>query len=752
MRTDMRTVSARTAVVASMPTSGLAVFGLALAPMCAFAQQEAGGSSISAGTELEEVIVTAQKRQESLMDVPVPVTAVTSASLVEQNQLKAQDFFSSVPGVNLQFQNNRSQLAIRGITTGPVTGNPVVGYTIDDVPYGSSAGIAGLFGSAPDLDPSELQRIEVLRGPQGTLYGAASIGGLVKYVTLDPSTEGLSGSVAAGTHTINGPGDNVGYNVRGAINIPLGETFAIRASAFTREDPGYIDNVLTGERGVNEVDVSGARLSALWRPSEALSVKLSALYQTREVFGSSNIDARLGSRDLQNDQFGTGRSEWEQQVYSAIVTAQLGNSELTSLTAYSYNPNDDVVDFTASPLTGALPFFYPDAGVDEFANVLHQNYSSSKFTQEVRLATPIGERVDTLVGVFYTDETNKYVIESLAIDAADGAVVGTPILWQDSLEFAEYAAFADLTARFTDRFDVQVGARFSKNRQTLHHREWTVFGGFLGRDPQAEDDAVTYLFTPRFKLSPDHMIYGRIATGYRPGGPNAVCNDVDVPCAYRPDETINYEVGAKGDLLGRTYSYDVSVYRIDWKDLQVSEIDASGTFNYNANASQAKSQGVELSLAARPVDGLTVSIWGAYTDAKLSEDFSSLSTAYAQDGDRLPYSSRVSGRLSVKQEFSLASSLQAHMGGSVTYVGDRVGEFVPSPALAPQRQEYPAYAQVDLHAGLEYDAWTIGMFAQNVTDKRGVTGGGFNNQTNYNPFWFNYIQPRTIGLSLQRTF
>src|SRR6185503_6162383 len=136
-------------------------------------------------------------------------------------------------------------------------------------------------------------------------------------------------------------------------------------SAFTREDPGYIDNVLTGERGVNEVDVKGARLSALWRPSNALAVKLSALYQKREVSGSSNIDVTPGSRDRQNDQFGTGVSNWQNKVYSAIVTASVGKSELTSLTAYSYSPSDDLVDFTAPPLTAALPFFYPDAGVDQ---------------------------------------------------------------------------------------------------------------------------------------------------------------------------------------------------------------------------------------------------------------------------------------------------------------------------------------------------------------------------------------------------
>lgn len=745
----MRTMSVRSA-------GGVVAFGLALAPAGAFAQQVAA-SSTPGNAVLQEIIVTAQKREERLQDVPVPVTAVTSDALLDRNQLRAEEFFASVPGLNLQFQNNRSNLAIRGITTGPATGNPVVGYTVDDVPYGSSAGIAGLFGSAPDLDPSELARIEVLRGPQGTLYGASSIGGLVKYVTLDPDTVRLSGAVAAGTHTIRGVGNDVGYNVRGAINLPLGDTLAVRASAFTREDPGYIDNVVTGERGVNKAEVKGARLAALWRPSDVLSVKLGALYQQRKLFGSPNVDVRLG-RDLQNDQFGTGRSDWEHQVYSAIVTAKLGRSELTSLSSYSYSPSVDTVDFSASLLTGILPVLYPESGVDPMATVLRQPYSTRKVAQEVRLATPIGENLDWLVGAFYTRERTKYTIETFATDPANGTIYGLPILWRDSLNFTEYAAFTDLTARFSDRFDVQLGARWSENRQELHHRQWTFFdaNGFLFTDPKSSGHAVTYLFTPRFKISPDHMAYARIATGYRPGGPNAVCagpdEGIEIPCQYRPDETTNYEVGAKGDIFDRMLSYDVSVYHIDWKDIQVTQVVPSGTFNYNSNASRARSRGVELAFQSTPLDGLTLALWGAWTDAELREGFSALSAVYGATGDRLPYSSRFSGRFSVDQQLLVTNTLTAFVGASVTYVGDRKGEFVPTPQESPLRQTYPAYAQADLHAGVKSQDWRVGVFAQNITDKRGIIGGGYNNQTTFNPFWFNYVQPRTIGVSVERTF
>jgi outer membrane receptor protein involved in Fe transport len=179
----------------------------------AFADETGAPGTQQTGNEarLEEVVVTAQKREERIQDVPVPVTAISADSLLAQNQVKVEDYFSSVPGLDLQNINNRSFLAIRGITTGTIAGNPVVAYTIDDVPYGASAAVFGIFGATPDIDPGELQRIEVLRGPQGTLYGASSIGGLVKYVTLDPSTDKFSGHVEAGTNSIDnshGPGYN----------------------------------------------------------------------------------------------------------------------------------------------------------------------------------------------------------------------------------------------------------------------------------------------------------------------------------------------------------------------------------------------------------------------------------------------------------------------------------------------------------------------------------------------------------------
>ncbi|MDF8333734.1 TonB-dependent receptor [Novosphingobium cyanobacteriorum] len=734
--------------------------------MPAFAQSADDGGVVS-----NEIIVTAQKREERLLDVPVPVTAVGSAALLAQNQTKAQDFFASVPGVNLQFQNNRAQLSIRGISTGPVSGNPVVGYTIDDAPFGASTGQGGLFGSAPDLDPSDLSRVEVLRGPQGTLYGASSMGGLVKYVTVDPDLKQFSGSVGAGANLIH-KGSDPGYSVRGALNVPVSETLAVRASAFVRREAGYIDNVRTGVKDANSTDVWGGRLSALWKPSDSFSLKLSGLYQVRDINGSSNVDVTTGSLYKQTDQIGSGRSRSETQMYTAEIKAELGAVDLTSITAYSRARNFDFLDFTASPLVEFAPIFpilFP--GIDPIGDIFRQGYNVNKVSHETRLSGSIGSSVDWIVGGFYTNEDANYDLDNYAIDPATGATLGVPIndgtgpqrgtiiVWRDTIKFKEYAGFGNLTVRLSDQFDVQLGGRYSHNDQDMFHHEWFQFDPYPAlpvegiNRPRASGSAFTYQISPRFKPTPDHMIYARIASGYRPGGTNAVCGPLAlpsaVPCQFKPDKTVNYELGAKGELAGGRLTYDVSLFNITWKDIQIVQV--LDVFTYNGNAGKARSRGVELSLEARPVDGLSLKAWWSYVDATLREEFVD-ANFFAQKGDRLPFSSRHSGRFSIDYGADIAQDTEFSVGAAATYVGDRKGEFVPFEGVAPLRASYPGYVQFDLNASLKLKDWTLSAYVQNLTNKRGVIGGGFWNQTSYNANWFNYSQPRTIGVNAEVRF
>jgi len=682
---------------------------------------------------LEEVIVTAQKRDERLQDVPVPVTVLNADTLVDRNQLRIQDYFSSVPGLSFSTNSQGDAfIAVRGITTGPGSGNPTVGITVDDVPYGSSSTYGGFNPPAPDIDPGELRSVEVLRGPQGALYGASSIGGLLKFVTVDPSTDAFSGRVQTGLSDVHN-GSQLGYNVRGGINVPLGDTVAIRASAFTRTDPGFIDNVVTGQEDANKVRVSGGRLAALWRPSEMFSAKVSALFQDTKGFGSQDVSIGPGFGDLQQDtQNGTGEYEKKVQTYTATLTAKLTSIELTSLTGYNIYSLTDSLDLGA-------PYALPE------------DVRSSKVSEEIRASMHIGTILDWLVGFFFTHEDSR-VSQALLIlgdDTGQPASVYGSARWPTT--YTEYALFSDLTFHLTDRFDFQVGGRESYNRQTYSE----VDIGYGAAEPaiqpevKTHDNSFTYLLTPTFKLSPDMMIYARFASGYRPGGPNATCTLLNVPCAFSPDKTQNYDLGIKGDLLNRMISYDASLYYIDWKDIQLNTSRNFSTFY--ANGSKARSQGLELSLIARPLSGTTINAQFSWSDAKLTEPLPPNSTVSGADGDRLPFSARITGGLTVQQDIVISDDLTAFANVAENYLGPRVGTFQPlgDPGTVPVRQNYGGYVTTDARAGLRFQHWAVTAFLTNATDKRGLLDGGLGA---INPTVFDIIQPRTVGLSVAREF
>ena len=705
----------------------------------------------AAADKLEEIVVTAQKREERQQDVPVPVTSISAATLTATNQLRLQDYFTAIPSLSVvPFSQSQQLISIRGITTG--FGNPTVGIIVDDVPYGASTA-AGVSYAVPDIDPGDLSRVEVLRGPQGTLYGSSSMGGLIKFVTIDPSTDRLSGRLEVGTSSVrNGAG--LGYDTRGSVNVPLGDTVALRASAFTREDPGYIDNPVYHYNGVNEEHVSGGRVALLWRPFDSLSLKLGALYQHSRGDGQNDVDRVSGLGDLQQNYIpGTGADDRKTQSYAATVQAKFGSFDLTSVTGYSINQFSDSLDDSYN-LGFVQQFGIDGTGFNGFGFAgapVTNNNRTGKLTQELRLSTPIGNSIQWLIGGFYTHEDSQYVQDILAADPSNGAVVARGISFDAPTTFQEVAVFTDLTFNITDRFDVQLGGRESEIRQSFTQTdtgpEVVVFDGtdspFVIPKTHVRNSAFTYLVTPRLRLSADLMLYARLASGYRAGGPNTAPG---VPSQYNPDKTQNYELGLKGDFLDHILSVDASAYYIKWTSIQLALYNPEG-LGYFANATGAKSQGVELSLQAKPLPGLTISLWGAFDDAVLTHDIQpGPFNPYGLAGNRLPDTSRVSGSLSVSQEFPLWDGVTGLLGATVSYVGNRQGLFGTG---APERQIYPAYARSDLRGGLRYGPWEANLFASNITDRRGLLYGGLGTTL---PFAFQYIQPRTVGLSLARKF
>lgn len=713
--------------------------------------------SSSEGPSLGEVVVTAQKTEERLQDVPIPVTALSGESLSDNNQVRIQDFATQVPGLTIAPGSFTSPvIAIRGITTGSGTTASTVAIMVDGVPFGSSSNLI-----VPDFDPFDLTRVEVLRGPQGTLYGTSSLGGLINFVTHDPSTAGVSGKVEAGTSTVYN-GAQLGYTARGSVNLPITSDLAIRVSGFTRLDPGYVDNPVLHIDGINEDRANGGHIAALWKPSDTFSVKLSALYQQTKGSGTGQVNTNGGGYtgpslgDLQQNYIpGVGPYVQESQAYSAVVKGRIGTVDLTSVSGYSVSAFHDSQDFTYSfgpftqfgvPGTGFSGFGVPGTPLVDWAR-------TSKYTEEFRMSAPIVQNLDGLAGLFYTHEFTSASQVLLAENPNSGQILGQSLYTPFTSTYEEYAAFADLTYHFTDQFDIQLGGRISDIQQTFNESYFGVYdlcctptSPYTQPPEFAKSDPFTYLITPQYKFSPDLMVYARIASGYRAGGANAA--GLGVPPAYQPDKTKDYEIGTKGDLLDHLFSFDASVYYIDWKNIQLNLQNPTTGIEYAGNAGGAKSEGVELSLESRPTAGLKLGGWVAWNEAVLTESLPPGAPGvapYGVPGNQLPYSPRWSANLSADRDFALTSQVTAFAGILESYVGARVNIFTETPV----RTELPSYTRTDLHAGLSDGPWTARVYVNNATDRRGVISGGLGTGI---PLEFYDITPRTIGIFLDRSF
>jgi iron complex outermembrane recepter protein len=719
--------------------------------------EESDSIDMTDSSLLQEVLVTAQKTgvAERLQDVPVPISVISAQSLMQNNQSQIQDYFDQIPGLAVaESGSGLSIVSIRGITTGQNT-NPTVGFTLDDVPLGGSTSSTAV-SQVPIINPADLAQVEVLRGPQGTLYGDNSMGGLIRYVTVDPSTDHIFGDVRAGGSGVFN-GTHVGYNVSSALNIPLTDTLAIRASAFSRLDPGYVDNAETGQRGVDTTKTGGGRIAAKWIPSSDFSLKLSALYEKTDQYGAPEVDVptagypqTLGLGDLQQyNSRGTGYHSQEFKTANLTLNANLGGVKITTVSGYTVNEFINTYDLSWA-------FFPPPSS---FGAPLIEDNNLHKFTQEVRLTDSIGPHLDWLIGGYYSQENNNYIEYTNMTDATTGAVVGPTgsIFYNGGPDrVREYAGFGALTWKVTDQFDVQFGGRESYITNPVLE---SYSGGTSYQEPPGpstytppspdiyRSNTFTYLVSPRFKLTPDVMVYARVANGFRPGSgtsdpqPTDTCVTTHTPCLVHPDKITNYEIGAKADFFSHVLSIDSSIYYIDWKDLQVTLV-GPNELNYSGNGAGAKSQGVDLSLELKPLKGLTISTWGAWDQAVVTQSF-----ANASAGDPLPYSARFSGNFTVEEEVVITGSVHAFVLGKEIYMGNRQGSFT---SIGAPRQILPAYSQTDFTAGIKAEPWTLNLFINNVTDRRGVLYGGLGSSTA--PYEFDYITPRTIGISVDRAF
>jgi iron complex outermembrane recepter protein len=586
------------------------------------------------GDTLSTITVTAEKREESLMNVPMSVTALGGNTLDDLQARDFSDYAALVPGLSLQsLQPGATRLTLRGQNTGGV-GSTVAVY-LDESPFGSSSALLNGNVNTGDFDTWDMQRVEVLRGPQGTLYGANSEGGLLKFVTNAPVLGSLSGAAEVTGESVDHGGD--GGELRAVVNLPIGDRMAFRISGFDQDAPGYVSDPATGQRDVNEGHKQGGRASFLAAPTDDLTIRLTATTQQSKYDGTNSVDInpvtlRPLYSDLTQERAVQEPSNFKYENYNATVDWNAGPVSVLSSTSYGILNSDIVTDATPlySGLAAALFGGAPGIPFDD-------NVGSKKFTQEIRLTSRDAQWLEWQVGGYFTRETGLLNEHLNAVQLPEDTFLGTVEQLTIASTYKETAGFGDLTYHFIPQFDVQIGGRYSHNEQTA--LQSTVYNSGFGLPPQvinadSSGNVFTYSVAPRWHVDANPMVYARLSTGYRPGGPNVIppVAPPSVERQYGADKTTNVELGIKTTQLDGLLSFDVAAFHVDWKNIQLyEEVDGVGI---NANGGTARTEGLEWTVGYVPVQGLTFLWTGAYTDAKLTSPAPALN---ANTGDPLPY-------------------------------------------------------------------------------------------------------------------
>ncbi|HVN32638.1 MAG TPA: TonB-dependent receptor [Thermoanaerobaculaceae bacterium] len=724
-----------------------------------------------------EVLVTSEKRTEPIQTIPISITALSSDALEGMRVENLLDVTSLVPGLSVeQSTPGQTRITLRGINTGGVAST--VGVYLDDVPFGSSSGLANGAVVAGDFDTFDVARIEVLRGPQGTLYGASSLGGVFKYITNAPTTAAVEARFLGSTETVQDGG--LGYSLKGLVNVPLSDQVALRASGFYRFDDGFINsignnpipslttpgvNIVDGtivKDKLNSFDSFGGRLSALFAPSKEFSLLLTGQIQDINSDAPNIVDADPTTvqplyHGFVQSRYQSDTVDTKYRVFNATLKWDFGAASLESVTSYATFEQDIHADAAiASGLTGGPPlasvvtYYFGNDVTRPLSAVLPQTTSTDKWTEELRLLSPASQSFEWLIGGYFTKEDSKILQKILAVEAGtDTVATDIPILADLALpsSYKEFALFANATWHISSVFDLSFGARTSKNEQVASQ---TGSGPLVGGEvsyPEAKSSETpfTYSISPRFELAKNSFLYVRVATGFRPGGPNVLPAGAPegTPLTYNSDSLTSYEAGWKTSGSNGRYSLDLSAYYLDWKDIQLLAV-VNG-FGINGNGGTAVSQGAEFTLGFVPTGGLSLSLNGAYTDGKLTQDTDPI--VGGLNGDPLPFVPKWGFGLSGDYEWKAGRQWTLLVGAGVGYVGERTFDFVT-------RQEdgslhtLGSYTTVDLRAGAYFGPWSFELYGRNLTNERGVAGvaaaGGLPNGA----LGLGLIRPRTVGVSV----
>ncbi len=778
----------REAAVAHLQPSRLALAiaaasGMGAAP--AMAQGEEG-----AQPAIEEVIVTARKRESNIQDTPVSIQAFTAEDIEHLDISRFEDFADQTASISYISVGPGSQIMhIRGVADGGIphigrTNEATTAYYLDEQP------VSGRRGGPPDIQLYDLERIEVLRGPEGTYYGASAVSGTVRIITNKPDPEAfdygadLSGGIIA-------HGENT-YQGKAFVNVPLSDRAAVRGVLWHLQSNGFVDNLLeerTYRNGVtvsnerwaeddyNKQTTTGGRLAASMELTDTWQATLSAFAQTMEADGAWDHDpTRRG--DLEVARFGPERVEVDTKQFAFTLTGETPIGDLIYAGSY-YDRQDlavnDYSDYVEYASFGSWIqqhacedyYWYGSTGCADPSIFFDHEDNQSRVAHEIRLTSKgdAGSRLNWLVGAYWEHTWgNGYLFWRMPNINFDNGPAGDyirretvdplPQEWWScpGWKFEDYisAVFGDVSWDFTERLTVSVGMR--------HFRwedgdDWGYSCGYPWESKGAFDrNAVapdiqeeTYKVNVRYDLTEDLLIYFGYGEGVRPGFSNPNVTHPEVPEFVEADYTKSYEVGWKATLADGRMLLNGAVYLIDWDNFQTTLYDLlTVPFEFRRNVKGSQVGGVEVDLEARLGQYWRLNGGLAYNTAELEGDFATIAReerfVYAEDGRRLAHVPEWSWTLGLRYERPLSGERQVYGHAAWSFTDERWN------LLARQSEQAPvvmdAYSLLQLRAGMWFGTWGAELWVTNVTDERAEI---FQNSGYYDPR-VTTVQPRTIGV------
>lgn len=689
---------------------------------------------------LEEIVVTATRRSERLQDVPLSITAFSQEELTQKGIVGYEGIARETPGAVLNFaSDNNVRLTARGISTNGWGAGLQTTTTIylDELPLST-------IGNTVTLNPNlyDIERVEFLRGPQGTLFGSGSLSGALRILTKSPDLNHFDASALVDIgHTPDGGATRQRYNAM--VNIPLvADTLGLRVVGFHRNEDGYIDNLGTGVENSNALVDSGGRAILLWEPIDRLSVRLLASYEDSDPEDASLTNPTLGERK----RFSTRDDLYtsKMQIYNATLDYQFDGAGLTSSSTYSIADGFFSVDL-AGTFARTLPFF------------LHDVYTTKTFVQETRLVSEQEGRFDWVVGGFYLHRDLDLVGEQQSSPeflAARG-LTGLPAdatfnsFGSDTRTY-ELAGFGELSYRLTDKLALTGGARYGKYGGTLetdagYNSPYFAYG--LGnvrnqqiplipnaasktRYPSAEK--TSWKASLSYEPSRDLTTYVTVSTGYRTPVYNARAgsvsivnpNDLVIPAGAGSDDLKNYEIGLKGRWLDGKLTANLAAYYIDWRNIQVQANRPSDSIQFATNVGRATSQGLEAEITVTPVRGLVLGLNGSFNEAEVKELTAQEAViSGAVKGARLA-SPKVQGSFYGTYNYNLAATVTGFTSFQVQHVDSFPNGFPNSPGTQGTRSPLygftDAYTYVNLQTGVGIGKLTTTLYVENLGNSDAV--------------------------------